>query len=87
MRKTPDSISKAKQRLGLEKKKWQEELNRLQSTLQLDEHSVFEVTERVKYCKEQVYKLNTEIAKFKGKKQFWTDWGCSGRFPEHKDFS
>ena len=73
MRKTPDSISRARQKLKREMDTWRAGIKEAESSLQLDAGARAKVTQQVEFGKARLAECRQRMAtlKSKGTKKFW----------------
>ena len=73
MRKTPGSISKARQKLKQEIDTWKAGIKRAETSLQLDAEARARVSQQVAFGKARLIECRQQLAalKSKGMKKFW----------------
>ena len=74
MRKTPDSVSKERQRIGQEIATWEAGISDSRRSLQLDFASRASASQKVAFCEEQLKECRKRLRALRGKykKRFWS---------------
>jgi hypothetical protein len=73
MRKTPDPISKKRQKIKLEMDTWRESIKVAENRLQLDPKTAAEVAQQVAFGKARLLECRQQMAELrsKGTRKFW----------------
>jgi small-conductance mechanosensitive channel len=72
--RTPDSVSRSRQKSASQIKLWEQKLLEVQISRRL---GLPGATEQLAFCEQQLFKLRKELKKSKTKQLAWKSWGFS----------